>query len=148
MTPWTLIRLNNHPVYGCFGALLDPDRLPFCVTLEDPYNFETAEQEGSQSAIRTGRYVCKAILSPKFGNTFQVMDVPGRTAILIHAGNTSNNAAGGKLDDTRGCVLLANSFGDVDGQPGVIGSKDALNKFLTRLDREGATEFPLKIAWV
>ncbi len=55
------------------------------------------------SCIPAGEYPLKMIVSPKYGPCYKVHNVPGRTDILIHTGNTT--------DDTLGCILPCSSFG-------------------------------------
>ena len=50
------------------------------------------------SCIPEGKYVCKRIISPKFGETYEICDVENRSHILFHAGNYTK--------DSLGCVLL------------------------------------------
>ena len=63
-------------------------------TCEDDWR----DNEVSQSCIPTGTYTLRRVVTPKHGETFQVTDVPGRSAILIHSGNTE--------EDVQGCILL------------------------------------------
>lgn len=91
---------------GTFGVLVI-DNFPVCVTLELPW-------EGNQpriSCIPAGKYQCKRVDSPKFGDTFEICNVPGRTAILFHGANTMN--------DLLGCVGLAEFFHRFEGKAGV-----------------------------
>lgn len=104
-------------VAGTFGMAIWQG-LPFAVTLELPWRNNTR----NVSCIPGGRYVCRRVKSPKFGATFEITNVPGRTAILFHKGNLPR--------DVRGCVILAESFDPVDGQPGVTRSAEAFNEFM------------------
>lgn len=88
----TLIRHT----FGDLATLgdMDVDGLPFCHTLELPRG-----DYGKGCAIPLGRY--RVILNPS--QRFQrimprVLDVPGRSGILIHKGNTHLN--------TEGCILV------------------------------------------
>ena len=66
-----------------------------CKTLELPW----LDNKTGVSCIPAGKYVCRRVKSSKFGETFQICDVPGRVGILFHTGNSAPK-------DTRGCVLL------------------------------------------
>src|SRR3990172_3391900 len=50
------------------------------------------------SSIPLGTYTLKPRISVKYGQHFIVTNVPGRSLILIHAGNSTS--------DTKGCILL------------------------------------------
>ncbi len=55
------------------------------------------------SCIPAASYTCKRVNSPKFGITFEVMDVPGRTHILLHPLNTE--------EGSRGCIGMGVRLG-------------------------------------
>lgn len=111
---------------GTFGVML-VDGLPFCVTLEDPDNNNAM----GISCIPKGIYEVEPWNSDKYPNTYHVKDVPGRTAILMHSGNTVN--------DTMGCILLGTFYSTFNGLPSIAGSKDALNTFRSKMGREKFT---------
>ena len=102
---------------GTFGVALD-DGEPFCVTCELPWK----DNQVNVSCIPTGVYEATRVDSPRFGNTFEVKNVEGRTHILFHKGNFA-------LRDSRGCILLGESYnpGDTVGS-----SRNAFNEFLDR----------------
>lgn len=102
---------------GVFG-LLRLDGRAQCLTLEPPDRGNTP----NVSCIPAGRYVCRRVRSPRFGETFEVAEVPGRSHILLHAGNTGA--------DTEGCILLGSRLGRVEGRRGVLASAEALRGFL------------------
>lgn len=79
-----------------------------CYTLELPWR----KNEPEISAIPEGVYQCGLRPSAKFGGhtgglVYHVMPVQGRTDILIHAGNTAR--------DTKGCILIGESWCDENG---------------------------------
>lgn len=118
---------------GTYGVLHVVGQAPFCVTLELPWR----DNQRRVSSIPDGHYRCARVNSPKFGDTFEITGVPGRSHVLFHAGNDTG--------DTEGCVLVGNQYADLDGD-GVrdIGaSRIAWNVFkaLTR----GWREFPLTV---
>ena len=118
-----------------FGVLIDKD--PFAVTLEDPWK----ENESFVSCILAGDYRCVRIKSPKFGDVFEIMNVPGRDHILFHWGNREK--------DTQGCVLIAEKFGRLAGEAAVLTSKnrpgEGFNEFMEKL--KGLDEFWISIEW-
>jgi hypothetical protein len=92
--------------------------IPFAVTLERPWR----DNRRNESCIPSGIYQCRKVNSPKFGPTFEVCDVPGRTAILFHKGNLQ--------DDSHGCILIGEAFNPVTGRPGITASKEGFAEFL------------------
>jgi len=112
-----LIRLENHPKFGTFGVL-KIDKRVFCCTLELPWRMN----EMGKSCIPVGQYVAKRHNSPKFGDTFWLRNVPGRTHILIHSGN--------RVRDTAGCILLGQYFGKLKGDPAVLNSGRTFSSFM------------------
>jgi hypothetical protein len=100
-----------------YGALIGPQG-PFIFTLENPW----LENKPQVSCIPFGTYACRRVQSPRFGNTFEVTGVPGRSHILFHAGNTEA--------DTLGCVLTATTFDPVQGVNGAVQSKKAFDELM------------------
>lgn len=114
-----LVRLEEAPD-GTFGALLI-DGVIFCCTLEPP----DLNNKVNVSNIPPGLYVCKRVNSPKYGETFEITNVPGRTHVLFHSGNV--------VDHTKGCVLLGEKWGKLKGDRAVLNSGYTFDKFLTTL---------------
>lgn len=115
---------------GTFGVLLDGDT-PFAVTLERKWLDNRAEV----SCIPVGVYICKRVNSPRFGDTFEVTGVSGRSHILFHSGNSE--------DDTKGCILVAEQFGSINGKTAVQVSREGFAEFMARL--KGVDEFSVEI---
>lgn len=111
-----------------FGVIIR-EGIPLMVTLEDAWR----NNARGESCILSGAYICKRVISPKFGETFEVTGVPGRDHILFHAGNTEM--------DTEGCILVGKSFGMIGDRPGILASKPAFEEFLKGL--VGIGEFTL-----
>jgi hypothetical protein len=86
------------------------------------------------NCIPEGKYRVTKIYSPTKGKCFQVHDVVGRTAILIHKGNFAT----GKKVDTQGCILVGSRLEDVnqDGNLDVVESTVTLTKLLDLLPDE------------
>jgi len=68
------------------------------------------------SCIPEGVYPMRWTRSPRFGrHTWELIDVPDRTAIRIHAGNY----AGVEVSDSNGCLLPCMEWGDLNAD-GVV----------------------------
>lgn len=129
MADLTLTRVL-YATTGTLGVLHD-DNQAFCVTLEDPWN----NNKRNISCIPTGLYNCVPHSGPSFQNVWRLLEVPGRSDILIHAGNTEA--------DTRGCILLGTSF--VPDGAHIAGSKIALNAMRQYINVQFAGKFSLMI---
>jgi len=133
---FTIIRSPSNED-GTFGMMLD-GQSPFCLTLER----EWVDNKKGESCIPNGIYLCKRVQSPKFGNTFEICNVPNRTEILFHKGNIE--------DDSHGCIILGEQFEPIRTyehglKNGVLSSGKAMEEFLERT--EGIDEFRLYVAW-
>ena len=111
-----LVRITEQN--GATMGVLCVNDMPEFVTLEDAWR----DNERKISCIPVGRYKVKPRQSPKFGRTYQVMDVPERDHILFHAGNTHKN--------TNGCILLGMQFGKLGNESAILASRSAFNRFL------------------
>jgi len=114
-----LVRVSEHN--NATLGVLCLDGRPMFVTLEDAWR----DNERMISCIPKGTYKVIWHKSPKFGNVFKVVDVPGRSDILIHAGNTHN--------DTHGCILLGMMYGTLGTQTAILSSRAALANFMTSM---------------
>jgi hypothetical protein len=98
---------------GTLGVLSDGQFR--CFTLEPPAT-------GPHPAIPSGTYEIQMLHSPRFNRLVPTLiDVPGRSHILIHPGNTG--------EDTEGCILL----GLQQAPRSVLHSRDAVHGFVIRL---------------
>lgn len=127
-----VIKRTSYNEDGTFG-LFYIDGVFHSYTLEP----EDKNNQKDISCIPKGVYTCKRVRSPKFGNTFMVMDVPNRSAILFHSGTTEI--------DSRGCIILGDVVGhdEKNNKIGVFGSKMAIKRFLDKT--AGVNEFELTI---
>lgn len=112
-----IVRLEEGS-YGTFGILKVQKRIQM-FTLE-PNDWEN---QTSVSSIPAQQYLCKRYNSPKYGETFRVEEVPGRTNILFHWGNWTS--------DTEGCILLGT--GILSDKTGIANSKRAFEQFMDLL---------------
>lgn len=113
-----LIRLDENE-HGTFGVLLI-DSYAFCVTLEP----EDKDNKQNISSIPEGMYICKRIISPRYGETFEITNVPNRTHVLFHAGNVEEH--------TKGCVLLARKFGVLGEKRAILNSGNTFEQFMQK----------------
>ena len=120
-------RINNHDE-GVGGVFLIHNR-PFCLTLEETWN----DNRKNDSCIPEGTYEVRKYSGTKYKDVWQIYDVPNRSAILIHWGNTDNN--------TSGCVLAGLEFGVINGRMAILRSKEAIEKLRKALPNK----FELKI---
>ena len=111
-------------------SILRIDKQVFCVTLEPPDRLN----ERNTSSIPAGQYICSPYESPTHGGTFEVTNVPGRSAILLHAGNI--------VDHTEGCIMLGETFGKLKGNRAILNSGNTFRRFLAEM---GRTPFHLTI---
>lgn len=124
-----LIRLEKSEE-GTFGVLRLDGKV-YCVTLEPP----DKDNRENMSCIPAGQYGCRRTGSPRFGETFEIRDVPGRSHILFHPGNVQG--------DTKGCVLLGRHFGLLRGERAVLNSGRTFSEFMEQC--EGGNVFSLTI---
>ncbi|MCR4288580.1 MAG: DUF5675 family protein [Deltaproteobacteria bacterium] len=115
---------------GTYGVLVD-GLTPFAVTLERQW----LDNAPNISCIPNGTYTCKRVNSPRFGETFEVMDVPNRSHILFHKGNTENA--------TQGCILVGEQFESLHDKTAVLQSQHGYAEFMNRLS--GSFIFILEI---
>ena len=119
--PFTLVRKETS-VQGTFG-IFSGEGLHFH-SAELPWR----DNASRVSCIPAGRYICRPYSSPKFPDVYEVTDVPGRSAILIHSGNFAGDTTKGLRSDVLGCILLGLGRDWLYGQKAVTSSRAALDK--------------------
>ena len=113
---------------GAFSVLLWRG-IPFAVTCERTF-------EDVRPVIGNGVYRCKRDRYNKGGyETFEII-VPGHDRVLFHRGNTEQ--------DSKACVLIAESFAQFEGSPGIADSKGGFAEFMKLA--EGLDEFDLTVS--
>ena len=117
---------------GTFGILFDYDDSIICLTLER----EWKNNEKNVSCIPRGKYICRRIESSKFGNTFEVCDVPGRSHILFHPGNIE--------DDTHGCIITGKRIRMFKSKIAVLLSRISFKRFMRILNPDDCFELEIK----
>lgn len=121
---------NGSTDEGTFGTL----------TLSDGQQLYTTElpwrdNAVGKSCIPKGVYRCEEVISPKFGRVYAVLDVPGRSHILIHAANYGGDTSKGWKSELLGCIAPAMKLGQLprpDGrsQRAGIASREALERLI------------------
>ncbi|HHF3043506.1 MULTISPECIES: DUF5675 family protein [Vibrio] len=82
--------------------------------------------EGSDKRIKAGTYKLLSYSSPRYPNVYELQNVPGRSFILIHAGNYHQ--------DTLGCLMPGKTWGKVAKSHYYVGSsKLALKEIFLKL---------------
>lgn len=99
-----------------YGVLIWKNE-PLGVTLELPWR----NNQRNISCIPAGNYICSRYRSPTHGDCYFISDVPNRSHILIHAGNT--------LKDTQGCILVGRLF----EKDAILRSRSALREMFIEL---------------
>lgn len=115
METYFLTRQPSTPE-GTFGLLDDAMGNKLADTVELPWD----DDKHDTSCIPAGHYICQPHNSAAHPNVWEITNVPGRTGILIHNGNT--------IKDVLGCVAVGMGRGTVDGLPAVLNSVATLNK--------------------
>jgi Family of unknown function (DUF5675) len=99
---------------GTLGEILNPDGSHLCYTCERPWLDNTPDT----SCIPTGTYSCVPHDSAAHPNVWELQNVPDRSGILIHNGNTEN--------DSEGCIIVGATQGTLGGLPAVLNSNVTL----------------------
>ena len=104
-----------------------------CNTIER----EWLDNKVNISCIPAGNYKCSITNSPRFGLTYQVNDVDGRTHILFHIAN--------RASELQGCIAPVKDYGIINDEWAGLSSTSAYNRFMIAANGK---DFDLKIIWV
>jgi hypothetical protein len=108
-------------------------------TLELPWK----DNATNVSCIPEGIYIAKRRYSKKYKNHMHIIDVKGRSLILIHWGNYAGsvNPKTGS-PDIRGCILTGDGFKDItgDGIDEILRSKTTFKKLMAIMPDEITVE--------
>jgi len=124
----TLVRFTPTPD-GTPGVLQGDGII--CTTMERLW----LDNQPNISCIPEGNYIPCRMISPKFGETFEI-PVSGRTHILFHKGNHA-------MSDSRGCILVGVGFAEINKQWAITDSGLGFHRFMKHL--EGEDQFQLTI---
>lgn len=108
---------------GTLGTL-SIDGVILCQTLERPWVDANGDliSDKMVSCINSGIYKARVRESKKFGTVIEILNVPNRTAILIHPAN--------RVQELQGCVAVGMIRGDENGEPCVYKSKVAMARLI------------------
>lgn len=138
---------------GTFGELVTDTGLIF-LTGELPWRDLNGDGFGDPqlSRFNPGNFVCRWAVSKRFGTPrYHVLDVPGRSGILIHGGNfvgdktkrfTYEGTPRTYLCSAEGCIVLGRFKSQHFGQTCLTHSQAALRAFETEMRHE---DFELRV---
>ncbi len=115
---------------GTFGILVSPGF--HCHTVELPWR----DNASNISCVPAGEYICKLRRSPRFGLTFCLQDVKGRSFVLLHSGNLAGDRAKNWKTHSAGCLLLGKYRGRLSGQKAVMVSRPTLRQFMQIMGKD------------
>ena len=124
-----LIRVSKSDL--CTQGVLRLNGWAFAITMEPPWR----DNQPDISCIPADVYTCTRIISPHFGETFEITGVPNRAHILLHKLNAVN--------ETKGCVGIGEEFGGTYDAPLIVGSARGFGEFMQLL--QGHQSFVLRI---
>ena len=107
-------------LYRTYDDCVHTDEL-ICHTMERPW----LNNKPFVSCIPAGVYTISPVDSPKFGLTYEIKDVIGRTHVLIHKAN--------KPSQLEGCIAPCLNFGVLDGEWSGLSSSDAYDPLMDLL---------------
>jgi hypothetical protein len=113
--------------FGVFGKFIIPEFE--CYTVERPWRDNIARE----SCIPEGEYELQLGMFNRGGyQAYEVMNVPDRSLIKIHIGNT--------VDDVIGCIAPGKALGYLERKWAVTSSRNAFREFMAAMDgRQQAT---------
>jgi hypothetical protein len=104
----------------------------YCYSLELPWR----DNKQNMSCVPKGEYDAQIRISPRFGRVYWVLEVEGRSYILIHSGNWAGATDLGYKTHTSGCILLGKYRGELQGQRAVLASRPALRQFIDTMQNK------------
>jgi len=137
-----IVRFDTGPD-GTFGRMFLPggtDR----VNVEPPWK----NNRKNISCIPPGKYECEIRESPTFGLCPEILNVPDRTHVLMHAGNWAGDVEKGRVSNSQACVLPGRNIAVLNGQPGVSNSRMTMDELMNAVsdgDPRPGVRFDLEI---
>ncbi len=133
-----ILTRTRHEADGIFGELRSLKEM-VAYTLEHAYD-DGLGRGSFCPKLPAGVYTCKRSQHRLHGmtndfETFQVMDVPGHSGILFHAGNFNQ--------DSEGCILLGSAIAPYRGGHMITNSRKEFAEFMAL--QRGVSEFKLEV---
>lgn len=120
----TWIRRQLTDDQGTLGMFIADGLKLWCIELPDRGNAT------GRSCIPPGEYRVRWSRSPRLKKfTYEILGVPGRSGIRIHAGNVAGDVDLGYQSHSLGCPLLGERVGAIKGQRAVLASRSAVARF-------------------
>lgn len=139
MRPIILTRGHGFDM-GTFGSLHMPDGFG-CVTAERPWQGNKVRQSCIPPGVYTMRQrnseVVRRTTGGRYTKGWEIQDVPERSFIMFHPGNT--------IDDTEGCILPGESFSAWNNMWTVANSQATFDRLMKVLG--GADEWTIEIRY-
>lgn len=130
MVDRVLLERFAYTPHGVFGRIKFPEFE--CFTVERPWR----DNKPRESCIPEGVYTILLGMYNRGGYpAYEVQEVPGRSLIKIHVGNT--------IDDVIGCIAPGKSLGYLERKWAVTSSGKAFKEFMKAMD--GTQESTLEI---
>lgn len=124
--------------FGTFGDWI-VNRKRFCFSLELP---DRGNMPQYSCILPPGLFDVVLARSPHFGMVYHVINVKGRSNILIHSGCYAGDVKKGLKTHVLGCLLQGYRKGTMDGQPAIWNSRPAVSDFIKIM---GGKPFRLEI---
>jgi hypothetical protein len=118
---------------GTEGHLITADFA--CRTLELPWR----NNMPNRSCIPPGIYEAVIRSSSRFGRTYWILEVEGRSWILIHSLNLAGDVEKGWKTHSEGCIGLGKYMGWLHKQRAVLLSRVTVRKFINHMKNKPFT---------
>lgn len=110
-------------------------------TLELPWR----DNKQQRSCVPTGTYECRLVRSPRFGNVYKLLSVPGRSNVLIHPANLAGDAALGWTTELQGCIAPCMRIGSMRNKAGAMQAAGLVSRPAVHLLMAWANNEPFEL---
>ena len=127
MVDKVLLERFAYSPFGVFGKIIIPEFE--CFTVERPW----LDNKPRESCIPEGTYTIRLGMYNRGGYAaYEVLNVPDRTLIKIHIGNT--------IDDVIGCIAPGKALGFLERKWAVSSSRKAFKEFMGAMEDDAESE--------